>query len=191
MRLRSLAKITCAFFSSESPCNDSSGFGGRGGGVRVGGGAHFRAEGAVVVGPSPHPQPPGLALFLGRRAGSPSSRAPSPVASPILSRLAPLLSLTDAWEDPVRQVPALPFCRWHTEAQKLSSTRPGGSAGSSRAGSPALVCPVPPSSLPGPCHRQEGAFASGMWMVEIFTSSLQTKTPVFSGLIGSLSPVRP
>lgn len=58
----------------------------------------------MVVGPSPHPQPPGLALFLGRRAGSPSSRAPSPVASPILSRLAPLLSLTDAWEDPVRQV---------------------------------------------------------------------------------------
>lgn len=80
--------------------------------MRVGGRAHFRAEGAVVMGPSPHPQLPGLALSLGRRAGSPSSRAPSPVASPILSRLAPLLSLTDAWEDPVRQVPALPFCRW-------------------------------------------------------------------------------
>lgn len=44
MRLRSLAKITCAFFSSESPWNDSSGFGGGGGGVR--GGGSFQGRGS-------------------------------------------------------------------------------------------------------------------------------------------------
>lgn len=61
------------------------GGGAEGGGVRAGGGAHFRAEGAVVMGPPPHPQLPGLALLIPGKEGR-QSQFPSPQPCPEQAR---------------------------------------------------------------------------------------------------------